>query len=252
MDARNAFLTGASSGIGEALALELAGRGVEVALAARRVESLEALAARIKAAGGKARVYSLDVANVRDVHETLERADDEMGGLDLVIANAGVGIPGWAGKLDWKVCGPILDVNVVGATATIVALVQRMVERKRGQLVGVSSLAGYRALPSSAMYSASKSYLSVLLEGMRIDLEGTGVSVTDIQPGFVKTPMTDKNKFDMPFLMDAPQAAVGIANAIAKKQAVYSFPLPTAIMAKSTRFIPRAVFAAAAKRMKKV
>ncbi|MFN7134677.1 MAG: SDR family NAD(P)-dependent oxidoreductase, partial [Myxococcales bacterium] len=174
---------------------------MEVALAARRADLLEGIAADIRQAGGRARVYELDVADAGRVVEVMQRADDELGGIDLVIANAGIGTQRASRKLTWEDCAPTLAVNVAGATATLTALRTRMVERRRGHLVGVSSLAGYRGLPGSATYCASKAYLSVFLESLRADLRAEGVAVTDIRPGFVRTPMTAKNRFPMPFML---------------------------------------------------
>lgn len=250
MDHRTAFITGASSGIGRALAKKLVEEGVEVALAARRAESLEELARELRGTGGHARVYPLDVQNVQDVHDTMRRADDEMGGIDLVIANAGVGRERWSGKLRWKDCEAMLAVNVAGATATLIALVDRMVERKRGQLVGISSLAQYRSMPRNAVYSASKSYLSSLLEGMRVDLRGAGVAVTDVRPGFVRTPMTAQNKFHMPFLVEPEDAASIIYRGIRKQDPVVAFPWQLATVARSATVLPAAIYDRAVSRAK--
>src|SRR5690606_13650507 len=140
-DVRTAFITGASSGIGAALAKLLASEGVEVALAARRIEALEAVAAEIESEGGRARVCPVDVGDPAAVRAVIRDADEAMGGLDLVVANAGLGKTRWSGKLTWADCAPMLQVNVIGATATLIAILDRMVERKHGHLVGISSLA---------------------------------------------------------------------------------------------------------------
>lgn len=250
MENRTAFITGASSGIGRALALRLAAGGVEVALAARRAEMLSNLAAEISASGGKARVYPFDVGDPEATVAALTRADQEMGGLDLVVANAGVGTQRWAGKLTWQDVKPTLAVNVTGAAATLTALLPRMVERKRGHLVGVSSLAQYRALPQAATYSASKAFLSTFLEGLRMDLSGTGVAVTDVRPGFVRTAMTAPNKFPMPFLLEVDQAADIIARAIKEREPLCEFPWQMAAVMRSTRLLPASLYARAAARMK--
>lgn len=234
---RTALVTGASSGIGAALCRLLGKHGVEVALAARRESQLRNVANEIERSGGKARVCSLDVGDAERVVETLHRLDDEMDGIDLVIANAGVGKTRWSGKIQWHECGPTLAVNVVGATATLTALIPRMVERQRGHLVGVTSLAAYRALPRNAVYSASKAYLSTLLEGLRIDLEGKNITVTEVRPGFVRTPLTEGNP-RMPFVMEADEAAREIADAIAAHKALHAFPLPLAMGLRSAAALP--------------
>jgi short-subunit dehydrogenase len=242
MRARTALVTGASSGIGMALARRLAVEGAEVALAARREKPLVDLCREISDAGGKARVVVLDVADPKATIATLERADDDMQGIDLVVANAGVGKARWGGGLSWDDCGEILSVNVLGAVATFTALLARMVARKRGHLVGISSLAQYRGLPNNAVYGASKAFLSTFMESLRIDLRGTGVSVTDVRPGFVRTPMTDQQDFDRPFLMQADDAAGVIVRGIEKRLPVVEFPWQLAAIARSSRLLPVSVW----------
>jgi len=239
---RTAFLTGASSGIGRALSLRLARDGVEVALAARRAERLEELAREIRGVGGRAHVYPLDVSDAEDVTRVLRAADDDLDGIDLVVANAGVGAHRWSGKLTWEECEKTLRVNVDGAVATLVALMDRMVERRRGHLVGISSMAQYRALPKSAVYSASKAFLSTFLEGLRVDLRTAGIDVTDVRPGFVRTELTEKNTHRMPWLMDADEAATIVARGITKKAPVVAFPWQLATVVRSASVLPPAIY----------
>ncbi len=238
---RTAFVTGASSGIGEALARKLAAEGIEVVLAARRAGSLRAIATEIGRAGGKAYVRSLDVSDPRVAVEAIQALDDELGGLDLVVANAGRGEGKWGGKLEYDDCAPVIALNVAGATATLTAVLPRMVARGRGHLVGISSLAAYRGLPKFAAYCASKAYLSTFLESLRIDLRGTGVHVTDIRPGFVKTELT-KDNGKMPFAMTAEAAAETIWRAIRTQKAVHAFPLPTATATRVATLLPGPVY----------
>ncbi|MFW5877381.1 MAG: SDR family NAD(P)-dependent oxidoreductase [Myxococcota bacterium] len=239
---RTAFVTGASSGIGAELCKRMAGEGIEVGLAARRRDQLESLAEEIRAAGGRARVYPLDVGDGEQTVQTVQKADDEMGGLDLVVANAGVGKEGWLGKATWAGCKPTIDVNVSGAVATLVAIAPRMAERKRGHLVGVSSLAQYRGLPRNGLYSATKAFLANFLEGLRIDLRGVNVAVTDARPGFVRTPMTAKNEFPMPFLLDVDDAVDIMWKGIRKKDAVVAFPWQLATVMRTTTAIPSSIW----------
>lgn len=235
---RRAWISGASSGIGAVVAEKLAARGIEVILSARRSDRLEELAGRIREAGGKARVEPLDVTDAEATTQALRRLDDEVGGIDLVIANAGVGKSRWAGKLEWEDCAAILEINVKGAAASLVALLPRMVERGRGHVVGISSLAGYRGMPASAAYSASKAFLIAFLESLRIDLRGTGVAVTDVRPGFVRTPMTEPNRFHMPFLMDVDDAAERIVRGILRRRPVVAFPFPLSTLARMAPLLP--------------
>ncbi len=236
-DIRTAWISGASSGIGEALARKLAGQGVEVILSARRRDLLEELAASIVASGGRARVEPLDVSDPVATVEALRRSDDEVGGIDLVIANAGIGVSHWAGALEWEDCSDTLSVNVDGAVASLVALLPRMVERRRGHLVGISSLAGYRGLPKSAAYSASKAFLMAFLESLRVDLRGTGVAVTDVRPGFVRTPLT-ANGGSLPFLVEVDAAADRILAGVVGRRRVVAFPWPLVLAVRLSRIVP--------------
>jgi len=240
--APTAFITGASSGIGKAICLRLAADGYRLGLAARRVELLEDLAATIRSKGGEAEVYPVDVADTEATTAAVRAADDAFHGLDLVIANAGIGRQRWAGKTRLEDVEPTLQVNIMGAAATLLAVLPRMVERGRGQLVGVSSLAGYRGLPKSAAYSGSKAFLRVFLESLRVDLRGTGVSVTDVQPGFVRTPMTDDNRNPMPFMVEPEIAADHIARGIARRAAVVTFPWQLASLVRSAQALPNGVW----------
>jgi short-subunit dehydrogenase len=245
----SALITGASRGLGRELARKLAARGTEVALVARDAAALEQLAQEIRAGGGRAHVLPADVTDAAAITRVVQEADDRLGGLDLVVANAGVGRERWSGKLAWEDCAGIVGVNVVGATATLTAVVQRMAERRRGHLVGVSSLAQYRGLPRSAAYSASKAYLSRFLEALRIDLRGVGVAVTDLRPGFVRTDLTANNTRPTPFLMDVGPAVDRMLRGIDRRAAVVTFPLPLAAVAGSLPYLPRPLYEAAAARM---
>jgi short-subunit dehydrogenase len=238
---RTALVTGASSGIGAALARKLASEGIEVVLAARRTGALRELAKEIESSGGRAHVRPLDASDPVATAERIQAVDEEIGGLDIVVANAGRGEGKWGGNLTWDDCGPVIAVNVAGAAATLTAVLGRMVERGRGHLVGISSIAAYRGLPKFAAYSASKAFLSTFLESLRIDLRGTGVHVTDIRPGFVKTPMT-KDNGRMPFLITADSAAASILKAIRAQRSVYAFPLPTAAAMRTATLLPGAVY----------
>jgi short-subunit dehydrogenase len=239
---RTALVTGASSGIGAALAARLCAEGIEVVLAARRVDTLDAIADDLRAKGGKARVAAIDVARPKAAIAEIQRIDAQLDGLDLVVANAGVAPGRWSGKLAWEDCEGIIDVNVAGATATLVAVLPRMVERGRGHLVGISSIAAFRGLPKFAAYSASKAYLSAFLEGVRVDLRGTGVHVTDVRPGYIKTALNAGND-KLPFMMSAEAAAATIWKAIRAQRSMIAFPFPTAAAMRTAAIMPRPVYA---------
>jgi short-subunit dehydrogenase len=243
MQYRTALITGASSGLGAELARRLAGRGVEVALVARREEALAELAEEIRSAGGRARCYPGDVTDPEAITGLIQGADDEMDGLDLVVASAGIGHGRWSGKLTWKDCAPVIAVNVVGAVATLTAVLPRMAKRKRGHIVGLSSIAAFRGIPKMACYCGSKAFLSNFLESVRIDLRKTGVAVTEIRPGFVKTPMLDKFDKLPPFTLELEDAASRILRAIESRRSVITFPLPVAMAMRSMSVVPAPVYA---------
>lgn len=238
MNEGSALITGASSGIGRELALALAARGTLVVVAARRADKLVDLVATIEAAGGRARALVLDVASAPEqVIAAVQAVDDEVHGLDLVVANAGIGQARSAKRATWADVGPVLQTNLIGAIATLCAVIPRMVERGRGHVVGVSSLAGYRGLPAGAAYSASKAALSTYLEGARVDLRGTNVHVTDVRPGFIETPMTESQSF-VPLRMTADAATRRILRAIDDREAVAAFPLPLRAALSASRLLP--------------
>jgi NADP-dependent 3-hydroxy acid dehydrogenase YdfG len=247
----NAYITGASSGIGRALALELARRGTRVVATARRLGRLETLVHEIRACGGCAEAERLDVRDAAAVFASIARWDAELGGLDLVIANAGVGSVVSAEYLAWEDVSNLLAVNVAGAFATLIAGKDVLLPRGRGTLVGVSSLAGVRALPGSGAYSASKAALQTFLETLELDLTGTGLTVVDIQPGFVRSEMTDKNDFEMPYLLEVEDAVRRCVDGIEGRTAVVSFPWQLAWPLKCVgRFLPRVLWRLLASRMR--
>lgn len=247
---RTALVTGASSGIGAALAKKLGNSGVEVVLAARRTALIEELAEQIQRRGGRARTLPLDLAQPGDAVRAIRRIDEELDGLELVIANAGVSGLRWSGALSWEDCIDIIDVNVRGAIATLTAVLPRMVERRRGHLVGISSMAAYRGFPHNACYSGSKAFLSTFLESLRVDLAGSGVVVTDARPGFVRTAMAGDEREPKFFMIDAERAAEHVLRAIARRQGLVAFPWPTAALVRSLASLPAPLYDRAARTMR--
>ena len=233
------FLTGASSGIGEALAIELAKKGAILGLVARREELLNELAAKCESIGGTARVFPCDVVDSTTLHAAADRFRREFGHIDIMIANAGIGgnnqetrdyVPDAVKKL--------IDVNLMGAVNAIHAVVPQMLERGSGHLVGISSLAGFRGLPKSAAYSASKAGMTVFFESVRLDVSHRGVDVTIIQPGFIRTPLTAARANKMPFLMDLDVAIPHFLRAIEKKKKFAAFPWQLATIVRLGKFMP--------------
>src|SRR6184192_3765630 len=235
------FITGASSGLGRGLALHYAKEGATVHAAARRRAEIEALAR--EASPGRVVPVVLDVTDPERLVQAIRDAEAASGGaLDLVIANAGTGGPTNARKMDWTKVRKILDVNVTAACVTIAAALPAMVERKAGQVVAISSLAAFRGMPGNAAYCASKAALHIFMESVRVDLRGTGVVATTIYPGFVKTELTAKNKFRMPFLMELEDAVRVMARGIARKKATIAYPLPMAAAVRGLSALPRSLY----------
>jgi NADP-dependent 3-hydroxy acid dehydrogenase YdfG len=236
------FITGASSGIGRALAYEYAAGGAQVALAARREGELDVTLAGVRERGGSGLVIPLDVTDPAAVKAAVERADAELGSLDMVIANAGFGQMHHASRLPWSDVAPMLRTNVDGAIATLLAAIPIMMARGSGHLVGISSLAGRRALPESAAYCASKAALSVFLESLRIDLAGAGIRVTDVQPGFVETAAIAHGKHPTPFSWPADKAARVIVRRLERAPRTVAFPWVLAFLTALGRVVPGALY----------
>jgi short-subunit dehydrogenase len=248
MEYKTALVTGASSGMGRGLALWLAARGIKVYAAGRRLDRLRDLAK--ESAEGNIEPMELDVALSRKTVEQVRELDDACGGLDLIVANAGLGHESSGKRIDWDKVEQVLQVNVMGAAATLSAVLPRMCERKRGHLVGVSSIAAHRGLPKSAAYNGSKAFLTVFCQSLRLDVERFGVRVTTIHPGFVKTEMTSKNKFPMPFLLEADDAVNRMGRAILKGKRTFSFPFPLVAAMELGRALPGPLFEAAVKNLR--
>jgi len=218
------MITGASSGIGEGLALELARRGATVGLVARRAEVLGELVHKISSEGGKALALVADVNDAGELRTQAVVLRQEFGPIDVLIANAGIGTISPALDLQPEDVATVFKVNVLGAVNSVVAVLPEMIARKQGQLVAISSLSAYRGLPKSAAYCASKAAVSSFFESLRIDLRNSGVDVTIIHPGFIKTPLTTGRKAKMPYMMELDTAVKQMVRAIEKRKKSYAFP----------------------------
>lgn len=230
------IITGASSGIGMALARRYAAQGACLGLIARRDTELKQLAAQL---GCDCAVYALDV---RDTDGLQRAAADFMarhGCPDVVIANAGVSY----GTLteyaaDAQVFQDVIDINIMGMVKTFQPFVPCMREAGRGALVGIASVAGYRGLPGAAAYSASKAAAISYLESLRVELHPSGVKVITICPGYIATPMTEKNPYPMPFLMSTDTAARKIVSLIECGKTYAVIPWQMAVVARLLRLLP--------------
>jgi NAD(P)-dependent dehydrogenase (short-subunit alcohol dehydrogenase family) len=238
---RTALVTGASSGIGRELARRLAAGGTEVVVAARRRADLDALAAEIAAAGGRARAWVMDCGRLDETVAAVRRIDAEIGGLDLVVANAGVSADRGADRFRWEAMASSMVVNFPGAVATLTAVLPEMIARRRGHLVAVASIAAYGPLPRSAGYCAPKAGLAMFMECLRLDLAGTGVHATCVYPGFVRTPMTAGARHPLPLLMDCPAAVDRILARLPRAPAAIAFPRRLAWFARAAARVPRPV-----------
>lgn len=234
------WLTGASSGIGEALVAPLVAAGGRVAISARRADALERLARRFP--DGAVTPYPVDVTDRAAVAQTVDRIERAWGGIDLAILNAGTHIPVTATALDADAFEALIRVNYLSIVYAVEALVPGMLARGRGHIAGVASLAGYRALPTAAAYGASKAAAILALEAMRFDLAPRGIDVTVINPGFVRTPLTDRNTFQMPALIDADDAARLIVRGLARRKKEIHFPARFSWTMKLLRILPYPVF----------
>jgi short-subunit dehydrogenase len=233
------FLTGASSGIGEALAIAIAGKGAILGLLARRSELLEDLAEKCEAAGGTARIFVCDVVDAPAVQKSADALREEFGRIDILIANAGIGGNNKETReLQPEFVKKVIDINVMGAVNSVYAVLPQMLERGSGQLVAISSLAGFRGLPKSAAYSASKGALTNLFESIRLDVQHKGVAVTIIQPGFIRTPLTSGRKNKLPFLMELADAVPLFLKAIEKQKKFAAFPWQLASFLRLGRIFP--------------
>jgi len=238
MSGAKVLLTGASSGIGWALAERLAEPGAALGLVARRRARLEQLRVRLEERGARAFVYEADVRDAARMQEVVERFAADAGGLTLAIANAGVSRSDRLKQGDASRLSDLMAVNVQGVINTLLPAVPHFLRAGGGHLVAVGSVAGFRALPGKAAYCASKAALKTLMDGFRPALRKHGIHVTTICPGWIESEMTEGNPYPMPFLMKADRAAHLIARAIAERRRTYVLPWQMRWAVPLIRLIP--------------
>lgn len=231
-----AVITGASAGIGQALARHYAGPQSALGLIARRKQALDALAAELP---GQSAVYPLDVSDAQALAHAAQDFIERFGAPDLVIANAGVSV-GTQGEAlaDIAKLRRVLEVNVIGLAATLAAFAPAMRAAGRGTLCGITSVSGFRGLAGAGGYCGSKAAAITWLESLRTELRGSGVAVVTVCPGYVDTPMTRVNRYRMPFLLPADQAARRIARAIGAKRRLAVIPWQMALLSYPLRAMP--------------
>jgi short-subunit dehydrogenase len=231
------FITGASSGIGLALAAEYARQGATLGLVARRFDALSDFAQRFPQLSIS--IYTADVRDEAAIAHAASQFIEVYGLPDVVIANAGISKGVATGHGDLAAFREVMDVNCFGMATTFEPFAKPMSEARHGTLVGIASIAGVRGLPGSGAYSASKAAALAYLESLRVEMRPFGVAVVTIAPGYIRTPMTAHNPYPMPFLMDAERFAEKAAGAIARKARFAVFPWPMRIVAALLGCLPR-------------
>ena len=232
---RRVWITGASAGIGRAVAERLARDGDTVHVSARREDELDALATTVP---GRLIPAPLDVTDHDAVQATVARIEERDGPLDLVILNAGTHQPVEAKDFSAADLRKLVELNVMGTASCLEAVMPRMIDRRAGHIAVVASVAGYRGLPTSAYYGATKAALINMVESLRFDLDEAGVRIQIINPGFVETPLTDKNDFAMPFIISTEKAADYIARGLNGSSLEIVFPKRFAAIMKNARLMP--------------
>ena len=232
------LITGASSGIGKALAVALAKERCKLVLIARRIELLEELNRELQLTNDQLLVLKCDVTKKEEVKTAYESVKQKFGRVDVAILNSGVGYLVTPKNYNSKFAENTFGVNVLGIIYWIEQLLPEFLQRKNGTIVGVSSLADNRGYSGSGFYCASKAAVTNYLEGLRVELKPHGIKVVTVKPGFVKTPMTDQNKFKMPMLMSPEKAASIILAGIKKEKRVIQFPLPMVLLTRIVGLIP--------------
>jgi len=239
------LITGASSGIGRALALEMGRRGYRLALAARRMETLEEIRQTILADNPRAvvSVRKLDVTDFDDVYAAISEMAGAINGIDIVVANAGVALGERVGRGDFDKARKTIDVNLTGAIATLDAAAGYFLERGKGHLVGISTVVAWRGMPRSSVYCASKAGLAVYMEAVRAELYGKNIDVTVLYPGYIDTPLNDMLP-SRPFLIDVQKGAAIIARLIEKRKKSSTVPVfPWNVIGRILNILPTRIIA---------
>lgn len=241
---RVVWITGASTGIGAAIARQLAAEGVQVAASARSPDKLEAVAS------GQPLVksYPVDVTDVEQVARVFAQVEREMGPIDLVIAAAGTYSPVTLDQFSPAPFRNMYETNFLGVVHVLSAIIPTFRQRRSGHVAWIASVAGYRGLPKAAAYGPTKAALINLAESLRPELETDGVTVSVINPGFVRTPLTAQNDFPMPFLMEPEDAARRTIAGLARRQFEIAYPAPFVAILKFARLLPYRIYFALIRR----
>jgi short-subunit dehydrogenase len=235
------FITGATSGLGEGLARHYAGPHTTLGISGRRASLLGRLATELTDRGAVVHVYEADVADSARMRNVSAEFVDAAGGIDVVVANAGVALRRPTIDADVEATAQLFATNVIGVSNTVLSFLPAMLRARAGTLVAVGSIAGFRGLPGHAAYSASKAAVQTFMDALRMELRDSGVHAMTLCPGFVRTPMTARNEHRMPFLLDLDEAVVTMAAAIVRRETTFSFPWPMRVLKEVMKRTPESL-----------
>jgi len=239
---KTVLITGASSGIGKAVGEKLLQINCNLILTARRNDIIENWVNKLENKKANILILKNDVINKSNVAQTFAKITEEFGNIDVAILNSGIGKNVTTQNFSSQIAEDIINTNFLGVVYWIEQLLPNMMKNKSGIIAPVSSLADNRGYSGSGFYCASKAALSIFAEGLSIDLAKFGIKVITIKPGFVKTKMTDQNKFKMPFMISAEKAAEKIIAGIKKEKSIIQFPFPTVLGAKFIGILPSWIY----------
>ena len=235
---RVAWITGASSGIGAALARRMARAGWQVAASARSEDRLVRLADEAAADAGRIVPVPLDVTEPQAVEDAVARIEHEIGPIAQAVLNAGTHVPVRAEALRVADFRMLVELNLLGTVHCLAPLLPRLIDRRAGRIAVVASVAGYRGLPTAAAYGMTKAGLINMAEALRVELAPKGVTVQVVNPGFVRTPLTARNPFPMPFLMEPEAAADSLFHGLRSNRFEIAFPRRFVVLMKILRCLP--------------
>jgi short-subunit dehydrogenase len=236
------WITGASSGLGRELARQYAVLGHQVCISARSIDSLEELAASCSTAAGSIHVFPLDVTDVEKVNACFRRICETVGTPDISVLNAGTHTSNSAAEFDAAVFRRLMEINYMGVVNCLQALAPACISQHRGKIAVVSSVAGYQGLPYASAYGASKAALINMCEALQPEFAAAGVQLQLVNPGFVRTPLTNLNEFPMPFLMEVEDAATRIVRGLEGNSFEISFPRRFTWLLKILKILPYPVY----------
>lgn len=242
LNGKHVVITGASSGLGAALARQLAAYGCRISLLARRQERLQDVARQVTERGGEAAALTADVTSHNSVRDAMDRAVAAFGPVDVLVANSGISPNMSAEELDVALVEETMRVNYFGVVYAMEDVLPAMIERGDGVILAVSSLAAFRGLPKSAPYCASKSALSAWMQSLRTDLVNSGVTLITSHPGYMKTAMTDDVEIDMPYMVDVDDAARLLVEGIQTRTPEINFPWQLVTMVKLAGMLPSRLY----------